>query len=89
MAKLTKEMILRVIETRTLFPVSGSDHVNSIKWNIITRPGCPSRTFETYGKDADKYNYPVEKLPKAVQLFVGEHSASHRVVGDYRVYTYE
>ena len=38
-----------------------------VSWRVNVSPRSESRTFESYGKNAMDYEYPIEKLPKAVQ----------------------
>ena len=41
-----------------------------VSWRVNVSPRSESRTFESYGKNAMDYEYPIEKLPKAVQEFL-------------------
>ena len=68
MAKLRKEDILGIVVTMYRDPEI-RPLPYPVGWKVRVRGGC--RTFASYGKEFYKYEYPVSKLPKVVQEYIG------------------
>lgn len=69
--------------------VQGSNGWYPVSWHIRANPAAKSRSFASYGADAEKYEFPVSKLPKAVQSFVANHKVRKTIVNDRLSCLYE
>ena len=70
MAKIKESEILYVMVTMYRAPESAKP-AYPVKW-VVRVGGREHREFASYGKEFYKYEYPVEKLPKAVQAYVAK-----------------
>lgn len=67
MAKIKEENISFI--HATFFHNQTTGETYPVRWYIRGKRG-ESRVFESYGKNATDYPYPIDKLPKAVQAFL-------------------
>jgi len=86
MAKIKESDIISV--TATYYFGNGKRY--PISWSVMAKLPVGRRTFASYGKDPTAYPYPVEKLPKAVQTFIGSRKPSSmmHVDGDMQLVRY-
>ena len=66
--KLKEEMIISVA---TEF-IGSADC--PVKWLVNAVPRSESRVFESYGAEPEKHPYTIDKLPKAVQVFISKRT---------------
>lgn len=89
MAKMKEEQVLYVLVYCSKDHATGEEipfayHVR------CTHEGGGGRDFESYGKDKESREYPLEKLPKAVQAFIEHNKRSVPILNkDQRTFVYQ